>query len=592
MRLVRVALVAMLLAFVAAPAFAAVCPKNPAIGSECTFNGWDFTLIDPVEIPLVATCRAKSEHLYVFVENSLSNAITDQRLETFLDAVENAAPNGEGGIFPQVVAEFGPPPDVFDDDPILYLVIHRIDDTTLFPVTAYFRDVDVGKTAFNEPLEGSNQHEVIFLHHENLESDERLSDFARVLVDLVHWQYDPEEEPWVRDVVGRRAALMTGLEAYKLDIPRFAQDPDFPLVGKNDGDRITLDHGASTLFGIYLFERLGDGFVSSWIYDALHGVAGFEHTLPLSGDTTHTFCDYLHDWVVKNGVNRGEYAYSTYELPRFNIPIIRRHPGQSNPTLYGYAGSWVEIDALGFDPANTLEVSYQIADTTGVRLTTVKFHAERPAELIVEELTVAAGQPSVFVFDDAGEAWTTLTLVSSRCADVAPMAYSVKTSVIEPSLDGDEDLEPEIEEEDGDFDEVEPEPEAEPEGESDPDSTLYGALRCPDIHACYLDCSSRACQQACIQNGTPRGQEDWEKYQACITGHNPDGKDCLALDNAEDRKTCIIRNCHLEEEACRVEETPTADNDDVGGSSCQATGGAGALALTFSLLAFARRRRG
>ncbi len=582
---------------------APVCPGPVSGSTTCSFQAYSFASIDPQPVSVSATCRAVEARAYYFVEDSLwGNSVTQAKLDTLIAALETQTPAfTDKGVIESVTSFFGPLPNVFDQDSHLYVVIHDIADTSIDPVTAYIRDVDLDKDFFGDPLPGSNQHEILFLDKADLDKTIRQADVARELMNMIHFSYDPDEEAWVKDVMARWATYYLGYLDYTSDIGLFANDSAHSLIGEQEAGRVLLDPGATLLFGIYLYEHFDKNpfFFSDWAQSDLTGVAGFEFILPLMGDSNGNFCDYLNNWVIQNMIDRADYAYADFNPPSFTGSFIRQHPGTTSPVITAYAGSYVEIDAGDLLAEQTLGVTFEVPNTTGMRITAAKLDSGNPTYLEIEELTVLAGQPTQFLFDDVGEAFDRLILISSRCSEAAPMLYTVTTSVIEPEADGDvetdgdadDETESELEEElesvdsDGDVDQ-----DADAGESSGP--TITGSKTCPQINACYSACEDSLCQDVCVTDGTAEAQEQWEHYINCISGQNPEGIDCLSFSNAEERKACLYRNCHLAVENCAVVEEVDVDPDDLGGSSCRSVSHPAAMLVGLLLvLGLAWRRR-
>ncbi len=578
-----------------------ICPTNPVENATaCTFNARDYTL-DPVDVEIHTTCRAVTDHLYVFVQDSIWNdgTVTPVRLAAALDAFESAVPAfPQAGIYAKVTEILGFPPNQFDNNDHIYLIVQDISTSSINPTSVYIRSEDLEKDFFGDPVEGSNQHETIFLHGEQLESDERLSDLANGLSQLVQWGFDADEDPWVVDTIARQMALHLGYTAYLTPIGDFAHSPDASLRGDDSTGRVRLDHGATALFGVYVVERLGELFPYYWAIQGDNDAGGFEAALAMMGTADGNFCDYLHDWVIRNKLNRGEYAYDSLDLPIFTGSYIRQHPGQLSRPVGAYAGSYVEIHVEDARPGETLEIHYQIPDTTGIRVSVAKTSSTDGSRVELEELRVLAGQPTIYLFDDIDEGFDRILFMSSRCAPGSPLNYQIDTELIPPETDGDEELESgEVEEGeggDGDFSETE-ESDGDLTGDGDMDAEeeeeikIYGSKTCPEINACYSACDTAVCRENCVAQGTPQGQAEWDEYITCITGTNPEGKDCLSYEEAGDRLACMRRNCHEWVEACtEAEEEPPSK----GGGGCRnANGPHPNMLIWLVYLGFLVRRR-
>ena len=618
----------------AAPA----CTQPPAVGTECTFNAYDFSLIEEREIELAATCRAIGEQAYVFVENGLWDAgvVIQDQVDELLRAFEEATPNYPNkGIYKAVVNAFWSPPDEFDNDPHIYLVIHSIespDITDIPPVTAYFREVDLGKD-YNDPLPGSNEHEVIFLHEDEVSGDERLSDLTRELVNMLHWVQDKDEEEWVKDAIARQMALELGYTAFEADLAEFAKTSHVPLVGKEVTGRLIIYHGATTLFGVFIREKTSLEFINQWMSDELNGTDGFEKALSLLVASGDNFCTYFHNWVLQNGIDRGDCHYTSIDLPPFQkkfIRVWRAQGGQARPALSEYAGSYVDIKLMDVRPEDTLQVTFEIDETLGISVSAVKLNTENSTDYEIKELLVYAGEATIFAFEDVGRPYDRLLIATSRCtkADLVSYTVSAKLNLGSP-LEGDEDAEggdgpgDGDAASDGDFqaDTDGPRPDDDDfqaDGDrggdqggdqggggggpaagdmDDSGANVFGSRyqSCPELKRCYEACDKPSCEEECYGLATLQAREQFDAYTGCISGDNAESVNCLDMEDKEKRTSCMMKHCKKEVELCTAEEEAD-DSGDSGGSGCgcktaSETEVGGLALLALAVLALRRRRR-
>lgn len=587
----------------AAGANAAALPcSNPVLGTTCTFNAYDYTDGTAKEVSLNATCRKVSTHLFIFVEDGVlgEGLIGATQLNALVTAFETATPRttelGPQGIFSALTLSLGPLPDQFDSAPQLYLVLTHIPSPAGAPVTAYFRPVDEEKSEFGQPSAGSNQHEIIFLEATDATSDRRLSDLTRETINLIHWGADSKEDPWVRAALAYSTPIWLGYTAYTDEIEAFAEAPNVSLLGETMAQSTKIDIGATALFGLYARDHLPQEFLFNWLADSHQGIAGFESALSASGIANKGFCDYLHGFVVQNGLNRGEYRYSLITLPSIGHSIIRQHPGSLNVPSIPYSGVYVDIDAKGASAGSVLEVTYQAPATAGALLTVVRTSSKNSSFFEVKEQTVLADAPTVMTFNDIAEGPDKVSLLTSRCTPGPQQTISISTRIIAPQPDGDNDLdETESDAEtnaDGDSDASEADDGDFTEAESDEDILIVGDLDCHQVNSCVSACPDAACQTACVAQGTLAAQNQWQDFRTCINGYNPSYDNCMdPSKTAFQRENCIHVNCPNQLEACSVPSTPVIIKKTV--SACSSGGGQGAAALFGVLLCTLlwRRRR-
>jgi hypothetical protein len=603
-RYIRCSLLLVAILFTTAQAWAeSVCPF-PQVGTLCTFHGYDYSMIDPVATDVSATCRAISDHLYVFVDNSLWDAgkVSQDAVDTVITAWEDEVPSDDMvGIYTKIAGMLNiNPPNLFDHDARLYLVVHEIKDTSLFEVNAYFRPLDYEKD-FNDPMPGSNGHDVLFIRGTGLDTDERLSDLTYTYSDLLHYTVDPNEVPWVRGVIGRAMALAMGYTIYRLPISQFAQDPSQSLLGDTNSDRTKLYPGPITLFGIFLSEIYPPAMWVDWTNSVLTGRDGFEAGLALI-DPEATFCVALHDFAMRNGLNRGSYTYESYDPPTFakgHMVAQVGDPLTSPLTLKSYAAAYLEIDVSAVRAQDQLELEISFQDTLGVLANTAKYSTSGSLAMEVDDVTVQSGQSTKVLIDDIGIGFDRVLLIISRCTAAEPILANVKATIVQPPVDGDEDEEFEEETEtelDGDLvpidgDEDDDLDEESASEEEKPDAIVSGSKTCPEINVCYTECETEVCENACVDDGTTEGRQLWSDFLYCISGSFTGGTDCLNLGSAVERERCMSQQCPVQYEACKIPEIDDGVPDDNGGGGCSETGTASAVLLLFALaLAWCSRK--
>lgn len=589
-----------------ASAAATIPCSNPVMGTSCTFNAYDYTDSTAKEISLSATCRKVSEHLFIFVEDGVlgEGLIGATQLNALVSAFETATPRttelGKLGIFSALTLSLGALPNQFDNAPQLYLVLTHIASPVGKPVTAYFRPVDEEKSEFGQPATGSNQHEIIFLEATNVDSDRRLADLTREVVNLIHWGADAKEDEWVRAALAYSAPIWLGYTAYTDEINAFAETPNTPLLGETIAQSTKIDYGAAALFGLYVRDHLPQEFLFNWLADSHQGISGFESALAATGITNKSFCDYLHGFVVQNGLNRGEYRYSLITLPSIGHSIIRQHPGALNVPSIAYGGVYVDIDAKGASAGSRLEVSYQPPQGASVLLTVVRTSSKNSNFFEVKEQSVLSSGPTIMSYDDIAEGPDKISLLTSRCTPGPQQTIAITTQIIAPQIDGDADTaetESEAEtSEDGDTDtdgdSTEADTSERTEAESDEDILIVGEMNCHEVNACVSVCPDTACQANCVAQGTLTAQSEWQDFRTCINGYNPSYDNCMNPSKTTyERENCIHVNCPNQLAACSVPTEPITIKKTV--SACKSAEPLSAAPLfgALALLLLWRRRR-
>ena len=227
---------------------------------------WDLTVMPPRDEQIAASVRGEGRNVYVVVEDAAWGHTVDERtVANLIKAWDEGTPSDpEHGIYDQVTGLFGDPPDEFDNDPKVYLFLYEMEGFNGHSFDGYFKVED----QLDVPV--SNRHETLHINtlHYAPDSDYMLSVQAHEFQHLIHYGHDAEEENWVNEAMSEVAMVLTGYGADERWIDAWVSDPSHALIP----DKIGQGHyGIYMLFGDYLWERFGDGFIKGLTADPLHG---------------------------------------------------------------------------------------------------------------------------------------------------------------------------------------------------------------------------------------------------------------------------------------------------------------------------------
>lgn len=579
--------------------------NSPVLEDQCTFKGYRFDIAGvPDEVDIAATCKKVSSNFYIFVEDSVwdSNKVTQSKVDSILDALESSTPSPDfpDGIYTEIKDMFISVPD-YDEDGHIWIVIHDILHTESADtnVSSYFREIDL-QYKFDSPVEGSNGHEIIFLDSSQVDGTERLSDLTYQLVDMIHYSRKNDEEKWVRDVVARQFPIIFGYTDYLSKITTFSKNSFQSLQGDVVSEDFTrIYHGATALFGLFIEDLYGPYFFELWSGSSTTGQSGFNGVMSIY-EPGITFCDILHRWVIANGVNRGDYSYSSYDLPPFSYVVISQFPNTSVAKLDGFASSYFAVRTDSINEEDKLKLTMQFPEVADVRLSIAKYNTNNTDAFEITNETIMADEDTVVEFDDFYGVYNRILVILSRCNDSESMQYQIKAELISPQIDGDTDTA-----EDGDTtidgdDDVDGD--TTEDGDSDSESmeagedVIYGTKTCTEINNCQNRCTTKSCIEDCISEGTSSAQKDWNNFYTCMTGDYDGGLNCLELPDLDMRNTCIKGQCPQElYEDCKLTSGSVITTDDVGGSNCNNIGhkhysALFILLLTVTLLVIRRGR--
>lgn len=325
-----------------------------------TYNDWP-PLIGSPQREIKATCKKSGAHCYVFVENIAAQ----QPSQTNVDALVS---NFDNHWYDSLTNAYGPVPNVFDNDPKVFIVIFEendwwgyFDPGQQMPDTMVMRLWD----------RHSNQREIIYVASSasNNLNDVVPHEFGHML----HWQQDHSPEPavnptkywedaWVDEGFSTFAEIFLTENIYQYNVldneAFFANNPDKPLIYFSDYNQVKL-------FMLFMYEHYGQwNYIHTLISNQLNGIAGVNSTLSQLG-YSENFDDAFEQWTMANYVDDslyagGKYAYAHYNFPAaYNSQTHATFPtGLMSETLNPYGADYVLFTATTPKPI-TIEFNGQ-----------------------------------------------------------------------------------------------------------------------------------------------------------------------------------------------------------------------------------------
>ncbi len=334
---------------------------------------WDLSVMPPVDRQICFSLRGEGDHEHVWV--------ADDQWGTFVDDVmvadilrtwdaetppESTAPTQ--GIFDILTGVFGDPPDEFDADPKIHILLYEMGSFGGMEFDGYFRTTDMT----TEPT--SNRREMIHINtatRHSPSSPYMLGVMAHEFHHMLQWRYDPAEETWLSESLAELAMVLTGFRTDLAAANGWARNPRAPLIV--DGVGSPVDYGAAFLFGDYLYDRLSAAGAAALAEDPAHGTASVETAVQLV-DSTELFVDFFADFataVMLDDVTIGDGRNGFLEL---DPP-----PGGGTTLTFPAAARTVEIPGGGialarvtldglFHPAIGVDVVPGAGVNVGVRV--------------------------------------------------------------------------------------------------------------------------------------------------------------------------------------------------------------------------------
>lgn len=397
---------------------------EPCSDRKKNFWVWDTAVMPPRSVSVPATCRFIGPGSYIYVaDDQWETYVSEQMAHEFAVAfeyrLERIAPvttlEEDVGILDNDRAIFGELPDALDNDPRMYVLLVDIpdyvnDEGDVFRFDGYFNaydqmtDEQAQRSTFG--LYHSNEVEMLYLNARirPVTDPYTLAVAAHELQHLIHYNYDTSEEIWMNEALAEVAMLVNGLFTDIGWVQRYASDPSIPLVTNTASG----SYGAYLLWGMYLYEQVGPGFMFTLQEEQQDGISGLNRALKTVGRNTDFEALFL-DWVVANylqdpNLEDGRYGYTFTET----LPMLASR-AVMGPSLALYEDA-VEsfgahyIEVVDVPSKSTLSVSSRDIDLLSAQLI-------RHTPKGVEVETLRGGGPNSLEISLEGGADYTYTLV-------------------------------------------------------------------------------------------------------------------------------------------------------------------------------------
>ncbi len=371
---------------------------------ECTEDDnwwiWDLSVMPPEDVQICAHVRGTGENVYVLVEfDAWGNTVDQEDVDALVAAWDSATPSdSSSGIFSQVTGLFGDPPDKFDDDDRIYLFLYEMEGYAGNSFDGYFKVDDQGTGA------NSNMHEMLHLNTLNNAPSENymLSVQAHEFQHLIHWAHDPNEETWLNEALSEVAMVTTGFGSDEGWMSSWLNDPSDPLMVNDMGG----NYGIFLLFGTYIWERFGDGFITDVVADPGNGATSLDELLATINTPTD-LATVLGDMGMAIAVNDddasfggGIYGYSTISPGEVDSSDLTQSAAVDE-TISGSGGfSFISSDV----EANGLTLRLVTASPNDLEVR-VAFESASGGELVTDTLTGGTTDVSLGTWPTGATLW-------------------------------------------------------------------------------------------------------------------------------------------------------------------------------------------
>jgi hypothetical protein len=372
---------------------------------------YDLSVMPPADTQVCAHIRGEGTNVHVLVADDAWGATVDQAtVDGLIAAWDDATPaDPDRGIFDVVTAAFGDPPDMFDDDPEIWLFLYEMEGYMGYTFDGYFKADD--------ELDGStsNHHEMLHINSLNnpADGDYSLSVQAHEFQHLIHYGKDPNEIAFVNESMSELAMVLTGFGADESWVSSWLADPSDPLMMAGPD----YNYGVFLLFGDYLYERFGGDFVLSLVADPDNGVASLDALLG-AADAPTTFAAALGDLALAIAVNDpalggGEYGFDLIDIGEPDFSSVSSSAA-ANVTVPADGGFAFVSSSEGTDGL-TLHLVTATPDALEVR---AAFTSTTGSTLVDAALTGATTDVALGAWPSGADLWVTATNATGADVDL------------------------------------------------------------------------------------------------------------------------------------------------------------------------------
>lgn len=379
---------------------------------------WDLSVMPPTDTLICATEQGTGENVHVVVEDDAweNGDVTSEMIDNLIAAWDDATPSDSGaGIFDQVTGLFGDPPDAFDDDPKIYLLLYVMEGYMGTSFDGYFKNTD------QTGAPTSNRHEMLHINVDAHapDTDYSLSVQAHEFQHLIHYGLDPAEDQWINEALSEVAMVLTGFGADEDWVESWLNDPTDPLMA----DGPDYNYGVLLLFGTYLWEQFGDAFITDLASDTAHGLDALEPLITAADDAAD-FSSVLGDFALAVALDdpafaEGEFGFDALELIAVDATLLE----QSAAEEVAVPGDGGLAFIHSFDDADglTLRLETDAADVLEVRVATATSSGGQT--LLTDLLDGATTDVSIGSWPAGTSLWVTVANSSASAATITASLF-------------------------------------------------------------------------------------------------------------------------------------------------------------------------
>ena len=323
------------------------------------------------ETEVTATCIAKSEHLYVYIENSVRDMLTDAEAVAIAREFDTR-------IYPNVRKWMGTEwKPGLDRDNHITLLMHDVgmNDSGL-EYGGYFSSTDQLPTAPN-----SNRREMLYMDIFQFRERSRhtfYSSLAHEFAHLINWFQNggTTDQRWLEEGTASFVEWAVYGNVHTIFVDGYLTDPGVPLAYANTRD---VYYGGAFMLMLYLYEQYGGPELIRGIIgaDAL-GEQGIDAALAGSG-SSERFPEVFLNWGLANWVNAQArdqklgYASLRNRKVTAAVPRVFSYPNEANNIgIDQWSAHYIRFENL----PETLDISVTGTGSGNLYATTLYLPAE------------------------------------------------------------------------------------------------------------------------------------------------------------------------------------------------------------------------
>ena len=346
------------------------------------------------ETEVVATCIAKSEHLYVYVENSVRDLFTDAEAAAVAREFDNR-------IYPDVRKWMGTEwKPGLDRDNRITLLMHDVGmNGSGQDYGGYFSPTDQLPT-----LPNSNRREMLYMDVFQFRERSRhtfYSSLAHEFAHLVNWFQNggTTDQRWLEEGTASFIEWAVYGNVHNIFVDGYLANPSVSLAYANTRDTY---YGGAFLLMLYLYEQYGGAeLIRSLIETDALGEQAIDAALA-DGNKKERFPEVFLNWGLANWINsqirNKQLGYSALQNRKVSavVPRVRSYPHETNNTPVDQWGAHyivfenlpetLDLSVIGSGSGNLYATTLYQPSTGHPIVTPIPFNAKNRGHLRQEGL--------------------------------------------------------------------------------------------------------------------------------------------------------------------------------------------------------------